>query len=284
MILPADNHVHSQWSWDAAGGSMERSCARAVELGLPSIAFTEHVDLARSVIPSAAAVPADFTAIGPDGRFQAPPLDLAGYLDCLERCRSLFAGLRILSGVEIGEPHWFKAQTSALVATGAYERVLGSVHALLVGDDAWFVGTLLGPHAPAGLSPHNVMRSYLLEALRMIEADSSFAVLAHLDYPLRTWPRSAGVFDPRTLEDEFRTVLRALATSDRVLEVSTRLPLQAQVVRWWYEEGGSAISFGSDAHRPEEVARRFAKCRAMAEAAGFVPRGDPADFWCRRRA
>ncbi len=181
--LPGDNHVHSEWSWDAAGGSMERSCARVVELGLPSIAFTEHAGLTKSVIPSATSAPAGFKAIGPDGRFQAPPLDLTGYLECLERCRSLFSRLRILSGVEIGEPHWFRAQSSALVGTGAYERILGSVHALLIGDDPWFVGDLLGPHAPPGLTAHTVMRTYLLESLRMIEGDSSFAVLAHLGLP-----------------------------------------------------------------------------------------------------
>ena len=49
-MLPPDGHVHSEWSWDAAGGSMERSCARAVELGLPSIAFTEHADFTRWLI------------------------------------------------------------------------------------------------------------------------------------------------------------------------------------------------------------------------------------------
>lgn len=43
-MLPADNHVHTEWSWDAPAGSMERSCARAAALGLPAIAFTEHLD------------------------------------------------------------------------------------------------------------------------------------------------------------------------------------------------------------------------------------------------
>src|SRR5688572_4703404 len=47
LSLPPDDHTHSEWSWDAIHGSMERSCARAIELGVPSIAFTEHVDLAR---------------------------------------------------------------------------------------------------------------------------------------------------------------------------------------------------------------------------------------------
>lgn|SRR6478735_698458 len=35
MTLPADSHVHSEWSWDAGHGSMDRTCARALELGLP---------------------------------------------------------------------------------------------------------------------------------------------------------------------------------------------------------------------------------------------------------
>jgi histidinol-phosphatase (PHP family) len=43
-IHPVDSHVHSEWSWDAPLASMERSCARALDLGLPAIAFTEHLD------------------------------------------------------------------------------------------------------------------------------------------------------------------------------------------------------------------------------------------------
>ena len=40
VIQPADGHVHTEFSWDAPGGSMERTCARAVHLGLPAVAFT----------------------------------------------------------------------------------------------------------------------------------------------------------------------------------------------------------------------------------------------------
>lgn len=46
MARPAisDNHVHTEWSWDAPNGSMEDSCRRAVEFGIPALAFTEHTD------------------------------------------------------------------------------------------------------------------------------------------------------------------------------------------------------------------------------------------------
>ena len=36
--------MHSEWSWDTTTGDMEQSCARAVEIGLPAVAFTEHLD------------------------------------------------------------------------------------------------------------------------------------------------------------------------------------------------------------------------------------------------
>ena len=51
MVLPADTHVHSEYSWDTWGptartaiGTMERSCARAVRIGLPAVVFTEHLE------------------------------------------------------------------------------------------------------------------------------------------------------------------------------------------------------------------------------------------------
>src|SRR6266540_1668634 len=180
-MLPPDNHVHTQWSWDADAGSMEASCARAVELGLPSIAFTDHMEFTRWVIaPEGRGVlHRDAAKVGPDLQFDAPPLDVDGYLECLQRCRDRFPGLRILSGVEFGEPHWH----------------------------------------------------------------------------------------PKEL---------------RALEVNTVVPLRPEIVRWWHEAGGEAVSFGSDAHAPAAVARDFAASAAMVEAQGFVPGRDRHDFWRRR--
>ena len=54
-----------------------------------------------------------------------------------------------------------------------------------------------------------------------------FAVLAHIDYPVRHWPAQAGRFDAAVFEDEYRAVLAALARSGRMLEVNTVVPLPA---------------------------------------------------------
>ena len=105
VVLAAESHVHSEWSWDAPDGSMERTCARAVNLGLPAIAFTEHVDYA-----TWAATASDFDErlqglIRPDGTLSPPELDLSGYLECVQRCRDRFRELEVFTGVELGEPH-----------------------------------------------------------------------------------------------------------------------------------------------------------------------------------
>jgi len=278
LVLPPDGHVHTEWSWDADHGSMERSCAHAVDLGLPSIAFTEHADFTRWVIEPevVAQVRSRRPAwIGPDGRFSPPPLDAAGYLACVQRCREQFPGLRILSGTELGEPHWHEDDVKAVLGAGTFDRVLGSVHSLEL-DATRLVDCLFDRAEPADLS-----RGYQGETRRLVESSAPFAVLAHIDYPVRHWPREAGAFDAARFEDEYRTVLAALARSGRALEVNTQIPLPTVIVRWWYESGGEALVFGSDAHRPSIVARRFPEAASAAEAAGFHPGRYPHDFWRR---
>ena len=280
-MLPPDGHVHTEWSWDAIAGSMEQSCARAAALGLPSIAFTEHADFTRWVIePELRPLmrPVNAGAIGPGNRWNPPPLDTVAYLDCAARCRARFPGLRILTGMELGEPHWHEAQVKALPGIGDFDRLLGSVHSLAL-DGPRVVDHLFGRFEVGEL-----MRAYLAEVLGLAESPAPFAVLAHIDYPVRYWPAQAGPFDAAAFEDEYRTALSALARSGRALEINTVVPLPAPIVRWWYEAGGEALTFGSDAHKPTRVAREFASAAAVAEAAGFRPGRYPHDMWRRNAA
>jgi histidinol-phosphatase (PHP family) len=276
--LPADRHVHSEWSWDAGNGSMEQTCARAVELGVPAVAFTEHVDHDGWPAPPELLEGHDhLLPFYRDGILTPGALDLDGYLDCLQTCREKFPGLRIISGVELGEPHWHAQQASELVAAGQFELVLGSLHGLQSNGRFAEVAQLLQEREPG-----EVIREYLLEAERLVSTCQTFSVLAHLDYPARYWDeRAHGPFDPAGFEDEFRHVLVALADSDRALEVNTRIRPFSQLVRWWREAGGQALTFGSDAHVPTALAAGFRHAAALAEAEGFCPGRDPEDVWHR---
>ena len=104
----------------------------------------------------------------------------------------------------------------------------------------------------------------------------AFATFAHIDYPVRSWP---GAFDPREFEEELRTALPSLAAGGRALELNTRLPLHPTILGWWPEEGGRLLTFGSDAHVPEALATGLADAAAVATYHGFAPGSSPADPW-----
>lgn len=278
-MLPADSHVHTEWSWDTAIGSMERTCEQALRIGLPALAFTDHADYTPwTVIPDSPLDQEYGASVASDGTFTPPLLDVDGYLECLQRCRDRFPELRILGGVELGEAHWHPEQAAKLLAHGRFDRVLGSQHSLAIDGRFFEPGDAYGQRPAA-----EVIRTYLAEVTRLVVGSDVFAVLAHIDYPVRYWPDEAGPFDPSVFEDEFRHALRALAAAGRALEVNTRLPLDGRILRWWYEEGGEAVSFGSDAHDPLTLAHGFADAAARVEAQGFRPGRHPYDFWVRSR-
>jgi histidinol-phosphatase (PHP family) len=255
---------------------MEQTCQRAVEMGLPAVAFTEHADYTTWPVTAS-----DFDErlqplIASDGTLTPPELNLTGYLECLQRCRDRFPELRIISGVELGEPHWYSGVVATLLDAGDFDRVLGSLHSLPIGQ-LFFEMPELYRRRPAT----EVVRDYLAEIPCLISSTDAFAVLAHIEYAVAYWPTQAGPFDPNSFQDEFRHALRVLADSGRALEVNTKVPVHPEIVAWWREEGGEAVTFGSDAHDPTVLARGFSDAAAMAEANGFRPGRHPYDFWRR---
>jgi histidinol-phosphatase (PHP family) len=252
---------------------MLRACAEAVRIGLPAVAFTEHLD---------------FTVWGADDRASTDglterhpanqrPIDVDVYAETIWECRDRYPELRVWSGVEAGEPHLFAGSIAAHLKASPVDRVLGSLHSLT--EDGRLIG--VSRMLSAG-SADQTMRRYLGEMVTMIEGSDVFQVLAHCDFPRRTWPGGRDRYQEHVFEEEYRAVFRALADSGRALEVNTTSPLwSVPLVRWFREEGGSAISFGSDAHVPNSVGQRFDLAVAVVEAAGFRPGRDRFDFWRR---
>jgi histidinol-phosphatase (PHP family) len=278
VALPADSHVHTQWSWDALAGSMAGTCQRAVDIGLPAVAFTEHADFAPWYLGPGAKVPEQWEPLVCDDVLTPPDIDLRGYRECLRDCRERFPGLRILAGVELSEPHWYPQRAAALLRDGGFDRVLASIHTARAGDRCIEFSDSFSDRSPAA-----VVRGYLAEAAALITEFDDFSVLAHIDYPVRKWPKDAAPYDPGDFEDDYRHVLRALAGAGKALELNTKVPLHPEVLAWWRQEGGQAITFASDAHAPDALAAGFAEAARVAQAAGFTAGPDPAGLWVRKR-
>ena len=242
---------------------MERSCRRALELGLSAIAFTEHADHVADAVP----------------------FDVDAYAESVERCRGRFPDLRILSGVELGEPHRFRAESDALVKGYAFDLVLGSCHSIAVGDRLVWIGTDETLHPDVA---HENVRSYFRETLALVQEAPIFASLTHLDYPKRYWPHGVLPYREEAFEEEYREVLVAAAAAEIALEINTE-PHSSRygpcpgprVVRWWSEAGGRSLSFGSDAHRPDDVAFGSELAASIAQAEGFREARHGLGFWRR---
>lgn len=242
---------------------MERSCERALEIGLPGIAFTEHADW----------------ALVHEGQHS---VDIAGYFDAIERCRAKFKGLRILTGVELGEPHWFPHETADVLAAGPLDQVHGSIHCIRLDGELLDASQF---RQREDIDFPRAVREYFRETLAMVESGQPFETLAHLDYPKRYWIDGLAPYREEDYEAQIRAILVAAARTGRVLEVNTTrgntLCPDITVVRWWREVGGQAVQYGSDAHQPDKVAEGFQVATQMVEAAGFKPARDPMALWRR---
>jgi histidinol-phosphatase (PHP family) len=287
MLLTGDGHVHSEWSADTGGphsgaaGTMEAMCRRALKIGLPALAFTEHLDLTGWVIDPQDLLDHLRPLVGDNGMLIPEPLDVAGYSENVEQCRRQFPRLRILSGVEFGQPHIDADKARRLVDLSALDRVNGSLHTLPISEESRAVRSepiTLYRQWPA----ERVIWEYLAEARRMIAGSDMYEVLSHIDYAVRYWPaQQEGPFNPRIFEDVFRQVMRDLAGSGRALELNVGGPLRPWILQWWSEEGGRAITFASDAHTTDALASNFYEAMAMAEHFGFRQGRQPEDFWTR---
>jgi hypothetical protein len=88
----------AEYWWDAPDGSMERTCERALELRLRSVAFTDHADFtAATLLSDPARLPAPFRRWVRDGMLAPPPMPLEGYRSACSAAATL-SDLKILSG------------------------------------------------------------------------------------------------------------------------------------------------------------------------------------------
>ncbi|TDP77898.1 histidinol-phosphatase (PHP family) [Brachybacterium sp. AG952] len=281
--LPADSHVHSEFSWDTGGpasaarGTMRATCERAVRIGLPGLFFTEHLDLEDAWVSDHE----DFDEheahlLDEDGVVSVPRFDVEGYLEEIDRCRAAFPELAIGTGLEFGQPGLRTDAARAQLDLTAFDRITGSLHTLELDDHRVEPNTMF-----RRLTAGDVIRRYLAEVPAVVAADGPHEVVTHIDYAVRYWPEEAeGPFDPRRFEEELRGAMRAIADSGRALEINTRR-LRPWIPQWWAEEGGRTISFGSDSHTALDIAANFPEAMALADWAGFRPGADPRELWRR---
>jgi histidinol-phosphatase (PHP family) len=248
-----DYHMHSTFSVDGQD-TIEALCWRALALGLTEIAITEHAEW--------------------HPRWHGGAFDLDGYFAEIERCKREFAplGLRLYSGVELGNPHEYSFQAATLVADYPFEVRIASVHWLYghnIHDSACF----------AGRDPLDVYADYFSSLGHMAADFSDIDVIAHFDRILWRGTMIGADFNPVALESVIRDSLATIAWRDLALELNTRWlsrtpgwrPALTTMLQWFREEGGRRVVVNSDAHAVNHVGYNLEIAREILSEAELEP-------------
>jgi histidinol-phosphatase (PHP family) len=246
-----DYQVHTFLSHDGRATMLEH-CARAMALGLDEIGFSEHKD---------------FDPNDPVVEY----FDYDLFMDEVTYVRDLFRGrLRIRAGVEIDYQQWFEPDVRVWLSQYPFDYVLGCVHyvdALMLMTDDY-----VQRFPTAG----EAYRRYYEEVLHSVES-GLIDIVGHLEYAKRRGVPRFGAFDPQPYRDQLFTLFDLMVEKGTVLEINTSGLRQdardfypcRQTLQWYYERGGQLITFGSDAHHPDELAHDLLDAVRMAWDIGF---------------
>lgn len=253
MQILTDYHTHSHFSRDAKG-SPRAMCESAIDKGLTELAITDHAEWARN---------------------QRGHWKPAEYSAAMAECKERFAGqLTIHTGVELGNPHWFREQTATLLEEYDMAIKVCSVH--------WIEsGNIHDSNVFKGRSMTDVLSDYFGEMRRMVQTFDG-DIVAHFDriFWRPSLARFKG-FDAMKVADAaepiIRLALRAIAESNYALELNTKELHQrhnwkeaTQMMLGWYrDEGGLRLVVNSDAHRARDVHANADVALEMIKAAGF---------------
>ena len=250
MSLPPDYHTHTPLCRHARGEPNEYA-RRAVELGLTEIGFSDHSPMRRD----------DFD----DWRMRNDQLD--EYVEKVRKAQRDFPQLTIRLALEVdylpGQEDWIRD----LAARHPWDYFIGSVH--YVSED-WAIDN---PHKLSEWQQRDTFEvwSIYFDWLTRAVETGLFEIIGHADLPKKFGHRP--VRDCTPLYERFLT---AAQTRNCAIELNTaglrkdckEIYPSRQILELAHQKG-VRITFGSDAHAPEEVAMNFAEAIQLAREVGY---------------
>jgi histidinol-phosphatase (PHP family) len=261
MQLPADYHMHTPLCRHAMGEPVEYA-ARAVALGLSEIGFTDHSPMRRD----------DFD----NWRMRADQLD--EYVEKVRRAQRNYPQLTIRLGLEVdylpGHEDWIRE----LAVRHPWDYFIGSVHYV---SESWAVDDPNKLSSWKGRDPFEVWSIYF-ERLTMAAETKLFEIIGHADLP-----KKFGFIPDRDCTAMLSKFLDAAKKSGTAIELNTaglrkdcREIYPSPAILRLAHERAVPITFGSDAHAPEEVGMDLARAVELARITGYTER---CQFVQRRR-
>ena len=251
-----DVHSHTGISPDSKA-ELSGMAAAAVSAGLRELCVTDHCDL-----------------LDLDGN----PVAAFDWPAAKEQYRAVKGALgdRLILrlGIELGSAPYDPDTARAILAEGGdgLDFVLGSLHNWIGAEGGIDLGSSNYSGNPA-LARRAVDAALTYTWALVTKYPDCYDSLAHVNYPMRYIRRDGIDLSLDGYEDRVRAIFTEVARTDHALEVNTRrgidLDFWPQLLRWFKECGGELVTVGSDAHRPEDVAKGIPEALELLKAAGF---------------
>ncbi len=247
-----DTHIHTSYSGDS-DAAPEEVVKKAIELGLPGICITDHLDLDFPETPG-------FVPLDEEGYD-------AGIRHLQEQYRDTYP---VCFGIEMGlQPHLAQAHRDFLDAHD-FDFVIGSSHAVH-GFDPY------NPSFYEGRDESDAYWEYFKSITENIPAFDDFDVYGHLDYVVRYGPTQNQHYSYAQYREIIDEILQLLIEHGKGIELNTAgfryclgHPNPTEDILARYRElGGEIVTVGSDAHRPEDIAYAFDRVPAILKDCGF---------------
>lgn len=254
----SDMHTHSDNSFDAKS-SVDALCRAAIEQGLYALAVTDHCE--------APCIP-----LGENCEFGSFDRQIPQSIRDVYSAKEKYGDqLKVLCGLELGEPMHDPVQTAHALGYGDFDFVLASVHNLRGRDDFYYMDF-------SKVDVNAVLQEYFDE-LAETAAFPHFDSLAHLTYPLRyIFEREGHMPDLALFSEQIDNIFRILIQNRKALEINVSglfkpmnctLP-ELPLVRRFRELGGEYVTLGTDAHEAAMVGKGIAQGAQVAREAGFT--------------
>lgn len=251
MSWPVDYHMHTPLCNHARGEPTEFA-AQAQHLGIVEIGFSDHSPMRRD----------DFD----NWRMRFDQLD--EYIEKVKKAQSDFPSLRVRFALEVdylpGQEDWIRE----LSGRYPWDYLIGAVHYV---SDSWAVDDPSALDQWKGRDAYEVWQIYFDRLTRAAELDL-FEIIAHADLP-----KKFGIRPSRDCSALYERFLKAAAKTETVIELNTaglrkecrEIYPSLDLLKRAYAHG-VGITFGSDAHAPEEVGMNFPEAFKLAREAGYT--------------
>ncbi len=252
-----DLHTHSNNSFDAQN-TVEEMCESAIKSGLYAVAITDHCEA---------------PMIGYGTKCEYGNFDelIPKSISDAFAAKKKYAGkLKVLCGIELGEPMHDIELTKRALAYGASDFTLASVHNLKGMSDFYFIDY-------SKVNVDEILKLYFDE-LAETATFQHFDSLAHLTYPLRYIKAKTGkIPNLSAFKKQIDDIFKILIKNNKALEINvsglfkdlkSTLPGQELVSRF-KELGGKYITVGTDSHSVDFVGKGIREGIEVAKKAGF---------------